>query len=371
MIPSGFSEALHLLIILCKPQWSKEDIADVEKYAADGTTVFQLAERHRVTPLVWSRLKEIHIFSLEVRSHFKLAAQQNQFRAMQTKALEIKLSAIQTAFGIKGFFLKGLSIAERFYSDMAERHVLDIDWFVDEKGILPLTKEIMNLGYVPVPNVTKFHAAQWKYYIATHHDVYLTPPENSGLPPIELHWRLRSPWGSFTLGPETKLESVDEFLYLCVHGTEHGWFRLKWLMDLPRFIEKSKLDWERVWERAVKYKCQKQLSISLLVLDQLSIFGLPMALKEKINASSYVFELEYIYHAIKEDKSFNENDLNRWNYFKYLWRFRAKKWNPDLFKIFLTSPNDWETIKLPRVLFFLYFPMRPFLWLYRRLKNES
>jgi len=347
-----------------------EDTCSIDKYTADGMSVFALAERHRVTPLVWSRLQQTDIFSTEVRSNFKLAAQQNQIRAIQAKALQLKLYSMQGQLGAKGFFLKGLGIAEQFYKDIAERHVLDIDWFVAKDELLPLTKELINLRYVPMPDITGYHSMQLDYFMSTHHDVYFAPPVNTSLLPIELHWQLRSPWGSFTLSPETKMESVDEFLYLCVHGTEHGWFRLKWLMDLPRIIKKSEFDWMEVWDKAVKYQCQKQLSISLLVLDQLSIFSLPYSIEDKINSSTYGFELQYIYDAIKADNSFNENDLNRWNYFRYLWRFRAKKLNPDLIKIFLTSPNDWATIKLPKALFFLYFPLRPFLWLYRRLNNQ-
>jgi hypothetical protein len=34
----------------------------------------------------------------------------------------------------------------------------------------------------------------------------------------------------------------------------------------------------------------------------------------------------------------------------------------------LTNITDWLTLRLPENLFFLYFPLRPFFWVYRKFK---
>ena len=37
----------------------------------------------------------------------------------------------------------------------------------------------------------------------------------------------------------------------------------------------------------------------------------------------------------------------------------------------LTSTNDWSTLRLPDVLFPLYFVLRPFLWFWRWFLKEA
>lgn len=369
MKPTEFSQSLQLLIILCKTSWSEQDLAIITEFNLEGNEVLDLAQRHRVTPLIWSALQRIELFSSEVREKFKQLSFQNQIKAIQSKALQGKLLSVFQNSEEKGFFLKGSGLAERYYEDIGERHVLDIDWFLDQERIIPLTKELIKWGYNPSPDITLFNTVQWRYFKYIHHDIYLSPPPKSDLLPLELHWRLRGPWGSFNLKTKTSLNPVDEFLYLCVHGTEHGWFRLKWLMDLPRIIEKNHFSWEVIWSRAVELNCQKQISITLMLLDKLCLMPMPIEWASKIDMDQYRFQLDYIYDAIISEKGFNENDMNRWRYFRYLWTFRPKGLNLAYWMILLTSPNDWQTIRLPESLFYLYIPLRPFIWLYRRLRG--
>jgi hypothetical protein len=247
---------------------------------------------------------------------------------------------------------------------------LDLDWFVGEDKLVELTKKLINMGYTPYPAINTFNAAQWKYFKSTHHDIYFSPPNEKSNLPIELHWRLRSPWGTFNLIPVGSLNELDEFLYLCVHGTEHGWFRLKWLVDLPRIIEKISIDWIQAWKRAKELNCQKQLLITLLVLDKLFLFAFPGELRKMIKPQEYDFELGYIQRVISAEITFNENDKTRLAYFRYLWSFRGTNWSLSIFKQFLTSPADWEMIRLPEAFFPLYFFLRPFIWSYRRLSSK-
>ena len=369
MTRTDFSQSLQLLIILCKTSWSERDLVFIKTFSLDGYEVLDLAQRHRVAPLIWSALQRVELFSSEIREKFKLLSVQNQIKAIQSKVLQGRLLSIcQDGMG-SGFFLKGSGLAERYYQDIGERHVLDLDWFIDEEKIQELTKELIKWGYTPLPDITLFNPVQWRYFKATHHDIYLSPPAKSDLLPIELHWRLRGPWGGFNLMTKTSLNSVDEFLYLCVHGTEHGWFRIKWLMDLPRIIEKNHFSWNDIWSISGELNCQKQLSITIILLDILCVMPMPIELKSKINIDQYRFQLDYIYEAMISEKGFNENDMNRWRYFRYLWTFRPKGLKSAYWMILLTSPNDWQTIRLPESLFYLYIPLRPFIWLYRRLRG--
>ena len=82
---------------------------------------------------------------------------------------------------------------------------------------------------------------QFGYYLQTR-DLFL-----------ELHWRLTSnpllmPTDAATLWSRSEqvrvaganlstLPDEDLFLYLCVHGSVHMWFRLKWLVDIAALLQ--------------------------------------------------------------------------------------------------------------------------------------
>jgi hypothetical protein len=361
------SDSLKSLIILSKSGLTNDDMAYLKKNEENESKLFALAERHRITPLVWSNLQKTDLFSTACREQFQLAARQNQINAIHAKSIQGKLQLIQTELGVNGYFLKGIGIAERFYHDIGERHVLDLDWFVGPEGVEMVSDKLISMGYVASPNITQFNHAQWKYFKSTHHDIYFSAPSSISNLPIELHWKLRSPWSGFILNPEVNMNGMDEFLYLCVHGTEHGWFRLKWLLDLPRIIDKRKFDWDELWSRARELNCIQQLSISLLVLEALSLMPLPGILRDRISTNQFRSQLLYINRVINANDSFNENDGNRWRYFNYLMGLRNSKWDLSFMKLVLTSPADWQLLKLPSSVFPLYFLLRPFLWIYRRV----
>lgn len=68
---------------------------------------------------------------------------------------------------------------------------------------------------------------------------------------IELHWRCRSSIDAFSFDPFAldapllktnwdcifTMNHLEQLIYLCVHGTEHRWYRLKWLLDLPMLMQ--------------------------------------------------------------------------------------------------------------------------------------
>ena len=365
---NDFPPALQLLIILCKTEWSEFDLAFMQEHrSTNQDLLLQWATRHRVEPLLWKAQQKIRLFSASFSDRLEKNVRENQRRALQSKALQAKLFGLMQEKDISGFFLKGTAIAERFYDDVAERHVLDLDLCVGEDNIQWMTEELIRLGFQPSPNILHFNPAQWNYFKTTHHDIYFSSSAGRYSPPIELHWRLRSSFGDFDFNPIGPMHPSDEFLYLCVHGTEHGWFRLKWLMDMPRIILKSGLDWNSIVQRAVELNCSKHLDITLLVLDGSGIMPLPDALRSMLDPVKYRYQLNYIAKAIGSTSHFNETDQNRWNYFRYLWSLSSHKWNGRFILNFLTSPNDWKIISLPSSLFFLYFLTRPFLWAYRRI----
>jgi hypothetical protein len=225
---------------------------------------------------------------------------------------------------------------------------------------------LYNEGYVSLPDIRTLNAKQLDFIKKTDHDLQFIA-EKPGLPSIlELHWKLRGPLGGFNLNPDSPMNEVDNFLYLCAHGTEHGWFRLKWLFDLPQIMDHIAFDWAQVRDRAIMLDCLDHLELTMLVLQSILNEPIPEVINVHLHASKYTTQLKYIHAAIASSSVFNDNDANRLAYLRYMRSLSRKKINWGLVLKYLTSPKDWELLPLPSGLFFLYFPLRPFLFLWRR-----
>ena len=342
-----------------------------------------LVVRHRIAPIVYRNLKDHPFISTVLRDWLKSMTEKNQLSSLKSLQMMLNIQRELNNQDVEGVFLKGIPLSEMYYGDTALRESIDIDLWVEPKAIVQMSSWLNSLGYVSKLNVEHMNKHQLKFIQKTdyHHAFIATKPELSR--EIELHWKIRGNLGGFNLDPSNRdthlitwhsggialkvFNDVDQFLYLCAHGTEHAWFRLKWLFDLPQVMAKVDFDWYVVRERAIVLSCLEHLEISFLVLKEMLQMDIPLPILEKIIEEKYRYQLKYILQAIRSDKGFNENDRNRSRHFLFLWSLSKKRLNPSLLLKYLTGPGDWKFFPLPENIFFLYYPLRPFLWLTRRL----
>jgi len=333
----------------------------------DEEVFWVLVLRHRVFPIVHYNLQREARLSMGLKEKLKQFSENNQLLALHSLLIQHRMQKVFEEQGFKGFFLKGVKLSELYYGDPALRHVMDLDFWVEERGIGSITEWLYNEGYVSEPDFRQLNISQLNFIKRTDHDLQFIT-DKSGLPNvIELHWKLRGPLGGFNLTPDEPMNEVDNFLYLCAHGTEHGWFRLKWLFDLPQIMDRVVFDWVQVRERALVLDCLDHLEITMMVLESYLKEPIPAAIMDHLNPSTYYSQLSYIHEAISSASVFNDNDANRLAYLKYMRYLSRKKINWVLILKYLTSPKDWKLLPLPSSLFFLYFPLRPFLFLWRRI----
>jgi hypothetical protein len=205
------------------------------------------------------------------------------------------------------------------------------------------------------------------------------------MPIIELHWKIRNGLGNFMFNPASEKQKlidveiggstfsvfnhIDQFIFLSVHGAEHGWFRLKWLADLFHIVKTIHLDWSAVISRAKELRSIKEIKIAFYFLQkyykinmcgpyQLLKLNFFDRLRIQYIESFMVYENEYCDTRVEKIKNgIYLLSLNRLGYI-----------SKELLLKNLTRPSDWLLLNLPSYLFFLYFPLRPFLWVYRKFK---
>ena len=372
MFIAKLSPEFRLLLSCCRIIPGTKELKHREESIGESINeeiFFALVQRHRVLPIVYYNLQRENRISKDLKERLKKLAEDNQFNALQSRLMQHRIEKELKRKDFKGFFLKGVKLAELYYGDPGFRHVMDLDCWVEENAIMYLTEWLYKEGYVSVPDVRRLNAKQLAFIKRTDHDIqFLT--EKAGLPQaIELHWKLRGSLGGFNLNPDKPMNEVDNFLYLCTHGTEHGWFRLKWLFDLPQVMDRVHFDWTQVRQRAIALDCLDHLEITMMVLDAFLNEPIPDAILADLEPHRYARQLRYIHDAIASTLVFNETDANRLGYLKYMNSLSRKKINGNLVLKYMTSHKDWELLPLPPDLFFLYFLLRPILIFWRRMFN--
>jgi len=337
----------------------------------DEEAFWALVLRHRVFPIVHYNLQQEARLSMGLKEKLKQNSENNQRLALQSMMMQHRMQKVLDGQGYKGFFLKGVMLSGLYYGDPGLRHVMDLDCWVEERAIGSTSEWLYEEGYVSVPDIRQLNTKQINFIKRTDHDLQFVT-EKSGLPGIiELHWKLRGSLGGFNLTPDEPMNEVDNFLYLCTHGTEHGWFRLKWLFDLPQIMDRVIFDWAQVRDRAIVLDCLDHLEITMMILESYLKEPIPAAIMDHLIPSTYTSQLSYIHGAIASASVFNDNDANRLAYLRYMRYLSRKKINWALILKYLTSHQDWKLLPLPKQLFFLYFPLRPFLVLWRRVFRKQ
>lgn len=205
---------------------------------------------------------------------------------------------------------------------------------------------------------------------------------------VELHWRLvdvatllpglsvNARSQAVPLSPTLALRTLadDElFAYLCVHGTSHGWSRLKWLADLGAFLaRRDDAERHRLYRRAVDLQAGRCPATALLLCERLLGSPLPPGCVAEIRADAKAerlvgIALEALTGAGGAEVAARPLAAERILLSHFLfadgWRFRLAEWRRQWISL-----DDHMRLRLPGRLAFLYGVVRAPLWVWRRLR---
>jgi hypothetical protein len=164
------------------------------------------------------------------------------------------------------------------------------------------------------------------------------------------------------------MSQADLAIYLCHHGSSHQWFRAKWLGDLARLYCNGQVDWAEVLTRACLVGEERPVLLGLQLLgDYYGItfhrapHSLAMSLPDSL-ARSAVRALRNRQEPVERTtwERIKEN-VRTYGYNRMLWP-HGSWWGI----AFVYSRLDFRVLSLPDEFFWLYAPLRPFLWLWRR-----
>lgn len=382
--PAAHGKEFELLLTCVRPQPRREDFERQAALAAneiDSEALLVLARRHKISSLLYCNLRmhPIGTFDSYLLDELKKRHQLNTAKALRS------LQAIQEVLQMKPGFtvtvLKGLDVSLRAYKDLAVRDAGDIDLLVSPENVSEAYSILESKGWHSnKKNYRSFFSSA--ILRNSHHEMGLL---RNGFPVLELHWRptynpLELPLHFLQKSPVSMqantglpgFSNENLLIYLCIHGSKHGWGRLKWLFDLPNVIEQLEIDWPLVWKKS------DELGAGFVVQQALMLAAryCNVQLSNEMTAGFRYRISDSQWRSIDAFQSGPELWMS-----KPPLRLAIHMWLNRIFtasrpRILLwycmsmlnPSINDYELISLPRKLEPLYFVLRPFTWALRRIR---
>lgn len=351
----------------------------------DWDLFLEYAMHHRVFPLLHSKIKLLDE-SLVPNSVVHFLTEQykrNTFRMLQLTAEMERISKVFVEEGINTIFLKGPVIAKALYGDISLRTSTDLDFLISIKHLDNATKLLIKEGYEQTEYIVSiFNEWTWR----EHHITFFHPIKGIK---VEVHWRLHPGPGketsfidlwrrrrksNLTKFPTFFLGTEDLFHYLVVHGARHGWFRLRWLIDVKKMCEQS-VDFKLVYDI---FKANDNVHVGgqaiilmsklldLKVTDEMQFLIKGNHSKKIVNQAIFFLERMENLHSAQIAEEINEY------YMDYLYSLKTNK-TKILYTLCRLHPNelDAQIFPLPKKLYLLYFLLHPILWALRKKKHKA
>lgn len=298
--------------------------------------------------------------------------------------------------GIPVLPFKGPVLAMRAYGNLALRQFVDLDILVQPKHFDEAVPTIVEKGYQAASKITRLKRKA--LFFTRQKDIGLVSRDLRTR--IELHWKLSGShfalplelnqlWGRLEEinlggGRIKTLAFPDLFVYLCLHGSRHGWERLAWICDLHELIKTEQkkgkeIDWQEIHRHAQKHGCEKVVELGLFLVHE--YFGLKTTFpawqqiqRNETNAKiarqigNKIFAKTrtsteigdwYLYHLTLKEKKADKLKLHA-HYF--LWYLRLA-----------LTPNklDKAVFNLPAAFYPLYYILRPSRLLYTYFSPDN
>ncbi|MFC5701755.1 nucleotidyltransferase family protein [Cohnella faecalis] len=380
----GLPQELRLLLRMLSTENGGEPLsAEAAPYEDIDWGRFQrLAMHHRVYPSLYAILKKAALpwVPQPLIQDLSREYKKNTFRMLRLTGEMERICALLADQGVRSIVLKGPPLARELYGDVSLRTSKDLDIMIPIDDVDKTDRLLTQLGYKCVdfvPNI--LNGWRWRQ----HHAGYDHPdlPIN-----LEIHWRLspgpsREPgfeelWerrriSEMTPTPIHYLGAEDSFLYLVTHGARHGWFRVRWLGDIDILACRHADEWAKIEALMDRYQARDMVGQSLYLISALWSTPLTPDMRRYSSGTKAQTLGRQALYFIREMVENPPPELER-KHKQYLFSLKSFRQKILYALSFLYPyPKDVETLPLPKPVHFLYFPLRPFLWMWRKARKHA
>ena len=306
----------NLLLRCISPQTDSQTVEQIQTLAQaeiDWQALAQLAEDHRVVPLLYNRLSSVCPEAVpapllkSLRGYCKSIA----IRNLSTTAELRRLLALMESKGIDTLPYKGPVLTKMLYKDLELRQFGDLDIVIQPEDMQFVEKLLVAEGYRPYfgektaaelnaymksknEHTYDFYHDRKKFFIEIHWRFW--PPFFSSVSPKDI-WHRREPVElAGTTVSNFKVE--DYLIILCMHGSRHQWERLSWLCDIALLLQKyPNLDWQQMFHLAEQWGAKRMLSLGIYLAHTWLEAPLPKAIADRISADPSIVILATWVHS--------------------------------------------------------------------------
>ena len=276
---------------------------------------------------------------------------------------------------IRALPFKGPALSLEAYGSLAFRSFDDLDILVRRSDVWRAREALRSAGYQPKLELNPAREAD---YLNAYDEFLLRGAD--GTPLIELHWAFVPVQFGFTLGFDEcwparrqltlanraipSLDAQDLLLVLSVHGAKHGWAYLGLITDVAWLLDRHRMPWETLIERARAMGILRMLLVPVkLASDVFGVAPDPVAARA-IAADPEVGRLaaEIIEGVFELNGRKHHDERLIVQSGRLHMRMRERLGDRVRYCVRLTTRpgvEDWQAVDLPAWLSFLYPILRP------------
>jgi len=345
----------------------------------DWPVLLELARQHRLLPLLDRFAVEAGIeVPEEIRPNLSREAAENAARNLYMTAELLRVMDALGKRGVQAACYKGPVVSLWAYGELGLRPFSDLDILVSRHQLPLAAATLREHGFrLDHPNSDSDRV------LALHTEYHFPYRREQGNLVIELHSRLapyyflrgteadqllaRSVRVSFGFGSTQALCTEDLLLALSVHGAKHGWEWLSMVADIGLLLTKQpNIDWDELLRRSRAIGAGRMVVSSLGLAGALTAVALPNEVIESARSAEVASLIGAAISRWQQASSEPKVLLSPRLHFKSLERARDQLRYAAL-AVLAPNWNDLEWLLLPRVIFPLYWLLRPVRLLVQRV----
>jgi hypothetical protein len=309
-MPQRIPPEVALTIACCRWPRSAERsraICEAAEAVTDWPQFERHVERHRVARLARDGLTHAGVaVPSDVEERLTAHSAVCAFTALAMARESVRLQRAFAAAGIPALIIKGAAMGALAYGDPCMKESWDIDLLTSADALQAahaLLGELHYDLYLPGP----MSPIQFQRYARVTLEAGYKHRQRGFT--VELHWRVTP---NTHLIPDVTVHSASQavrvagaelltfsddvlFAYLCVHGTQHAWARLKWVADIGAFLAtREPAEVERMYAAAGRAGAGRTARVSLLLCRRLLGTPIPAAIVSEVERDPMARILEAV-----------------------------------------------------------------------------
>lgn len=360
----------------------QERIESLVDQKLNWARVLQLAEFHRLTPLLDLHLRSGGWLSDEVKENLSAKTMGALATNMRIVAELHKLQRQLSAAEVPYLVIKGPVTAYETYGHLGLRPFLDLDVLVKRCDLDKTLSRLQSLGFAPQ---FPLKPTQHKIYCDHYTEICMWRGEPAFI--LDLHWELVEPGYTFSIDPETgwksrtrvkidgqeifTLNDDDWLLFACLHASKHAWSRISWLVDIAEHVRKHPTtNFDYLFGRPEAKKSRVRLLTTLALVSRVLAAEIPERISRQFDSDRRVSAIVRDVATRWEQAATPRLALHRDPHYLAFesWSDRLNYFRMHLFR---ATPIELGLVPLPRYLRPAYYFIRPIRLLYRYVTGAT